>query len=361
MYTMEVKTWKLFTAFLCCIGFLLALSRAQQKDPAVPLRKAVKFGGFFVLNCTSSSSNSSCDIQERSSQKYDYRNAGPTWKAFTFIVDYWSLRASCVVTCNNEPRSWETIVTVYQPPKKIELYPVPEMEVGKLYNLTCQVFGVAPIRNLTVTLLKGEEQLLVKTFENYTHPEAGTVVVNHSIIAQEDDYSKTVTCQTSLDLRPTEPLLKNTSHGISLWTFGPLEVMTLELQKPSPGQNWAYNLICHIIRVDPCLTLVVTFFKGSKRLGTPSFTNCTWVEIENYTVTLPVTLHPEDHGQEAYCHAAVHFGLHEPVYRTKSSEVSLKTAESYLAIVVAVTAVAALLICVLVVFLIFVIRLWIHQ
>lgn len=105
--------------------------------------------------------------------------------------------------------------------------------------------------------------------------------------------------------------------------------MTLELQKLSPGQNWAYNLTCHIIRVEPCLSLVVTFFKGSQRLGTPSFTNCTWVEIENYTVTLPVTLHPEDHGQEAYCHAAVRLGLHEPVYQTKSSEVSLKTAGKF--------------------------------
>ncbi|XP_032066486.1 intercellular adhesion molecule 1-like isoform X2 [Thamnophis elegans] len=118
---MQVKTWKLFTAFLCCIGFFLALSK---------------------------------------------------------------------------------------PPQKLELDPVPEMEVGKLYNLTCRVFGVAPIRNLTVTLLKEEEQLLVKTFEDYTHPEAGVVVVNHSIIAQEDDYSKTITCQTSLDLRPIGPLLK---------------------------------------------------------------------------------------------------------------------------------------------------------
>ncbi|XP_034290213.1 intercellular adhesion molecule 4 [Pantherophis guttatus] len=356
---MEVKTWKLFTAFLCCTGFLLALSRAQEKDSIALFRKAVvKFGGFFVLNCTTgNSSNSSCDIQERSSHRYDYRKEGPTWKAFTFIAVYWSLNASCVVTCNNEPSSRETIVTVYQPPQKIELDPVPEMEVGKLYNLTCRVFGVAPIQSLTVTLMKGEEQLLVKTFEDHTYPEAGDVVVNHSIIAQEDDYSKTIICQTSLDLRPRGPLLKNTSHDA---TTGRLKQMTLELQKPSPGQSWSYNLICHIIRVNPCLSLVVTFFKGSKRLGTPSFTNCTWVETENYTVTLSVTLHPEDHGQEAYCHAAVHFSLQEPVYQIKSSEVSLKTAESYLAIIVAVTAVAALLVCVLGVFLIFIIKLWIN-
>ncbi|XP_026546803.1 intercellular adhesion molecule 1-like [Notechis scutatus] len=219
---MEVKTWKHFTAFLCCTGFLLALSKAQEKDPIEPLRKAVvKFGHFFVLNCTTNSSSiSSCDIQERSSETYDYNDIGPTWKTFTFIVVYWSLRASCVVTCNNEPRSWETIVTVYQPPEKIELDPLPEMEVGKQYNLTCRVFGVAPIRDLTVTLLKGEEQLLVKTFKDHTDPEAGAVVVNHHMIAQKDDYSKTITCQTSLNLGPTGPLLENTSHSISLWILG---------------------------------------------------------------------------------------------------------------------------------------------
>lgn len=96
--------------------FFLGFSGAQEKDSKVLFRKAVvKFGDFFVLNCTTdSSSNSSCDIQERSSRRYDYREAGPTWKAFTFIAVYWSFNATCVVTCNNEPRSWETIVTVYR-------------------------------------------------------------------------------------------------------------------------------------------------------------------------------------------------------------------------------------------------------
>lgn len=94
------------------------------------------------------------------------------------------------------------------------------MEVDKQYNLTCWVLGVAPIRDLTVVLLKGEEQLLVKTFQDHTQPEAGAVVVNHHIRAQQNDYNKTITCQTSLDLRPRGPLLKNISPGISLRTFG---------------------------------------------------------------------------------------------------------------------------------------------
>ncbi|ETE67058.1 Intercellular adhesion molecule 5, partial [Ophiophagus hannah] len=114
------------------------------------------------------------------------------------------------------------------------------MEVGKQYNLTCRVFGVAPIRDLTMTLLKGEEQLLVKTFKDHTDPQAGTVVVNHHIIAQKDDHSKTITCQTSLDLGPKGPLLENTSHNISLQILG--EIPSIAPRIGSPG---APILLCY--------------------------------------------------------------------------------------------------------------------
>ncbi|KAM6475692.1 intercellular adhesion molecule 2-like isoform 2-T2 [Liasis olivaceus] len=380
---MEVRTWKLFGAFLCCIGFLLAFSRAQKEDSAVHVtEKVVKFGDFFVLNCSSnSSSSSSCDIQEESSFSYNYTEVGPTWKVFTFIVNNWSLHVSCVVNCTNNEISYpETIVTVYQPPESVELDPVPEMEVGKPYDLTCQVSDVAPIRNFTVTLLKGAEQLLVKTFENHTAPEAGPVVVKHTIIAQRNDHKKPITCQTSLDLRPRGPLLKKnyysiltifgttgniseetvfpqngavtqrnlpwlnnhlTSNSLIDWslstsprvertmkeTYQPLVQLTLELQKPSPDQSWTYHLICHILRVHPCYNLTVAFFKGSKRFNSPSFINCTRHEVTNITIPLPVILHPEDHGQKAYCHADVYFSLHEPAYQTTSSGLSLKTDE----------------------------------
>ncbi|XP_025026813.1 uncharacterized protein LOC103065745 isoform X2 [Python bivittatus] len=297
-----------------------------------------------------------------------------------------------------------------EPPESVELDPMPEMEVGKPYDLTCQVSGVAPIRNLTMTLLKGAEQLLVKTFEDHTAPEAGPVVVKHRIIAQRNDHNKIVYCHTSLDLRPRGPLLKKNNYSIlkifgiseetvspqngavtqrnlpwldnnltsdSLidWspsispgvertikqTYQPLVRLTLELQKPSPGQSWTYHLICHILRVHPCCNLTVTFFKGSKSFNSPSSINCTWHEVTNITIPLPVILHPEDHGQKAYCHTAVYFSLHEPAYQTTSSGLSLKTDESYLAITVAAVATALLLVSVLVVFLIFIIRLWIRK
>ncbi|XP_058027020.1 intercellular adhesion molecule 5-like [Ahaetulla prasina] len=182
-----------------------------------PPNPMVEFGGSLDLNCTSTCENIGI---ESAYTKIPIEN-GSNWKAFRLSnVDYWAASPLCYADCKTgQKKSLKANIIIYKSPTSIELGPVPEMEVDKQYNLICRVFGVAPVQNLTVTLLRGEEQLLVKTFEDHTQPEADAVVVNHQIRAQQNDYNKTITCQTSLDLRPRGPLLKNTSHGISLWTF----------------------------------------------------------------------------------------------------------------------------------------------
>uniref|UniRef100_A0A8C6YFX3 Ig-like domain-containing protein n=1 Tax=Naja naja TaxID=35670 RepID=A0A8C6YFX3_NAJNA len=183
-----------------------------------PPNPVVKFGGSLHLNCTSNCE----DIGIESAYTKVPIGNGSNWKAFLLSnLDDWAASPLCYADCKTgQKKSPKANIIIYKSPEGIELDPVPEMEVGKQYNLICRVFGVAPIRDLTVTLLKGEEQLLVKTFKDHTQLEAGVVVVNHRIRAQQNDYNKTITCQTSLDLRPAGPLLTNTSHGISLRTFG---------------------------------------------------------------------------------------------------------------------------------------------
>ncbi|XP_034290214.2 intercellular adhesion molecule 5-like [Pantherophis guttatus] len=182
-----------------------------------PPNPVVEFGGSLDLNCTSTCENIGI---ESAYTKIPIEN-GSNWKAFRLSnVDYWAASPLCYAECKTgQKKSPKANIIIYKSPESIELDPIPEMEVGKLYNFTCRVLGVAPIHDLTVTLLKGEEQLLIKAFQDHTRPEAGAVVVNHHIRAEQNDYNKTITCQTSLDLRPRGPLLKNTSHGISLWTF----------------------------------------------------------------------------------------------------------------------------------------------
>ncbi|XP_032066482.1 intercellular adhesion molecule 1-like isoform X2 [Thamnophis elegans] len=182
-----------------------------------PPNPLVEFGGSLDLNCTSTCEHIGI---ESAYTKVPIGN-GSNWKSFRLSnVNFWAASPLCYAECKTgQKKSPKANIIIYKSPASIKLFPVPDMEVNETYELTCWVLGVAPIRDLTVTFLKGEEQLLIETFEDHPWPEADAVEVNHIIKAQKDDYNKTITCQTSLDLRPRGPLLKNTSQGISLWTF----------------------------------------------------------------------------------------------------------------------------------------------
>lgn len=107
-------------------------------------------------------------------------------------------------------------------PTQVILDPVPLLEVGTTYTLTCWIPNVAPIQNLTVTLSKGKEILHMMTFENHTAPEASDVVVNHTINVQQTDHREKVTCHSALDLRPEGQLFEKSSASQLLKVFGEL-------------------------------------------------------------------------------------------------------------------------------------------
>ncbi|XP_026547626.1 intercellular adhesion molecule 5-like [Notechis scutatus] len=249
-----------FVFFLVALGSW-AFEKGFAEENVVriwPENPVVQFGGSLEINC---STNIEADaIGLETPFRREIIGTGSNWKVFrlTNISDFQNTISLCYAEKDHETKSAKATITVYKSPEKIELDPVPEMEVGKQYNLTCRVSGVAPIRDLTVTLLKGEEQLLVKTYKDRTDRKAVPVVVNHHMIAQKDDYNKTITCQTSLDLRPTGPLLKNTSHSISLWTFdfakapllhtglfleaGTLMKVTCDAPEASPANEAVFDL-----------------------------------------------------------------------------------------------------------------------
>lgn len=105
-------------------------------------------------------------------------------------------------------------------PELVAWDPVPMMEVGKLYNLTCRVAKAAPLRNLTVTLRKGKGDLHVETFGSHSTPEAADVVVTHTITAEKEDHGEEATCRAALDLRPEGHLFEKASLGQVLQVYG---------------------------------------------------------------------------------------------------------------------------------------------
>ncbi|XP_026567111.1 intercellular adhesion molecule 5-like [Pseudonaja textilis] len=244
--------------FLFAVGAWAVTQGTAEEDYVEiwPPNPVVKFGGSLDLNCTSTCENIGI---ESAYTKVPIEN-GSNWKAFRLSnVDYWAASPMCYADCKTgQKKSPKANIIVYKTPDHVKLDTVPKMEVGKQYNLTCRVSGVAPIWNLSVTLLKGEEQLLVKTFEDYSDPKTNDVVVNHLITALQHDHHKTVTCQTSLDLNPTGPLLKNTSHNITLESFdfadipllhaglfleaGTLMKVTCDAPEASPANEAVFDL-----------------------------------------------------------------------------------------------------------------------
>ncbi|XP_028567222.2 intercellular adhesion molecule 1-like [Podarcis muralis] len=197
-----------------------AAQEAQQEDYYLriwPEKPAVKYGDSMVLNCSSNCEN----IGLETSLQTVAAGTGPAWKAFNLTsVTEWEPKPLCFATCGGTEQKYQRITTtVYRAPERVVLDPLPEVEVGKEYNVTCRVFDVAPIWNLTVTLYQGERRLYVETFEDHRNPEAGNVVVtSNSITAQQNDHGEEVTCRAVLDLRPEGPFLEMASLSKSLET-----------------------------------------------------------------------------------------------------------------------------------------------
>nr|XP_020633963.1 intercellular adhesion molecule 5-like [Pogona vitticeps] len=199
-----------------CLFFLVAWSAGGVVKGAAaedflhihPEKPVVEYGASVVLNCSSSCA----PINLETSLKWAEAGTGSTWKSFNFTeVDQWSVAPLCYVNCERTPLDRRANFTVYRAPERVELDLPQKMEVGKEYNLNCQVFDVAPIRNLTVTIFKGGKPLLEKTFENHTKPQPGNITVTYPITVEQQDHNESITCHAALDLRPEGPLLEKPS------------------------------------------------------------------------------------------------------------------------------------------------------
>ncbi|XP_015280472.1 PREDICTED: intercellular adhesion molecule 5-like [Gekko japonicus] len=200
---------------------ILSLDSGAQEQPFVsawPENPVVEFGNSLVLNCSTGCRNVLSGGLETNLDK-EIAGEGRAWKAFQLVnVSSWDPAPSCYFDCADaaDMKPHRVNFTVYRPPTVVKLDLVPAMEVGKEYTLTCRVSDVAPIRNLSVTFLKGGEKLHLQTFEKHAAREAGDVVASHTVTAGQQDNGEEISCRAALDLRPDGPLFETTSHNQSL-------------------------------------------------------------------------------------------------------------------------------------------------
>ncbi|XP_053159299.1 intercellular adhesion molecule 5 isoform X3 [Hemicordylus capensis] len=207
----------------CSLFLLLMLSGAEQHafDVTVwPENPVVEHGGSLWLNCSTSCQEADAKGGLETSLIKERRDNGTSWAAFQLVnITEWAPAPECFFSCYGEHKSVRANIVVYRIPEHVILDPVPMMEVGKVYTLTCRVPSIAPIQNLTMTLLKGKEKLHMETFENHTAPEASEVVMTHTITAQQANHREEITCQAALDLRPEGQPFEKTSRIQLLQVF----------------------------------------------------------------------------------------------------------------------------------------------
>ncbi|XP_060109227.1 intercellular adhesion molecule 5-like [Heteronotia binoei] len=260
--------------------FLLAsaaMAQETQEQPFVsawPENPVVEFGKSLTLNCSTNCQSVTSGGLETSLEKED-TGEGPTWKAFRLVnVNNWDSAPSCYFDCSDAPdmKPHRVNLTVYRAPTLVKLDPVPEMEVGKNYTLTCRVSNVAPMRNVSVTFLKGEEELHTQTFEKHAAREAGDVAANHTITAGRQDNGEEISCRAALDLRPEGPLFETTSHNQSLKAVVFLRDPRL-IPLRSMEANTSKTVSCEVSGVFPAKEAKFELTFAEERL-TPSVT--TW-------------------------------------------------------------------------------------
>uniref|UniRef100_A0A7N4PEU3 Intercellular adhesion molecule 5 n=1 Tax=Sarcophilus harrisii TaxID=9305 RepID=A0A7N4PEU3_SARHA len=205
-----------------CLG-LLALSGAAQEPywaDLQPRSALVERGGSLWLNCSTN-----CPRPERGGLETSLRRNGTQrglrWLARQ-LVDIREPEAHpiCFFRCARRTLQARGTILTYQRPDRVELEPLPAwLPVGENFTLSCRVPGAGPRSSLSITLLRGAQELSRRRFPGDS-PRARGAMATYTATARKEDHRANFSCLAELDLRPHGlGLLQNSSTPQELHTF----------------------------------------------------------------------------------------------------------------------------------------------
>ncbi|KAG7259229.1 hypothetical protein CRUP_028717, partial [Coryphaenoides rupestris] len=130
-----------------------------------------------------------------------------TWSVASLKT--WSIRPLCYITITGyEDQCDRTLqVTVYKPPDSVsvsELGVAGPMQVGRSYQLQCDVTNIAPVRNLSVVWYRGNDTILTDVRDNaVATPQNESFVLN--ITPEKSHHGVQIQCQVQQDLGSSGP------------------------------------------------------------------------------------------------------------------------------------------------------------
>uniref|UniRef100_A0A8C4YM22 Ig-like domain-containing protein n=1 Tax=Gopherus evgoodei TaxID=1825980 RepID=A0A8C4YM22_9SAUR len=204
---------------------VFAVSGAAQGSFEVtvsPEAAMVEHGGSVWINCSTTCQDPGARGGLETSLTKANSKSGPRWAAFHLVaITEWVSAPQCYFICSNDTKVAAANISSYRKwvPERVVLEPLPKMELGRAYNLTCWVLNVAPVTHLTVTLRQGARTLHTETFQNHTGTGPNDIPVTHEITPRRWDHGQEITCHTALDLTPHGPHFENSSSAVELKVY----------------------------------------------------------------------------------------------------------------------------------------------
>lgn len=180
---------------------------------AGPKQQFVEFGSPVFWNCTTTTT---CDMMahmgwETSLSKQENRNG--RWITMNSTMNQWVTTPECfIIRPSGKAYPTQIEVIAYLPPEDVRINISKVMEVSQSYELTCDVKNIAPKRNLTVLIKRGNETLHRELYASDQTHGSTNVTVSYRITAQREDHEAEYTCLAQLDLRPNVQLFERSSN-----------------------------------------------------------------------------------------------------------------------------------------------------
>ncbi|KAF7465509.1 hypothetical protein GHT09_004049 [Marmota monax] len=206
---------------------LLAVAQEPFWADLQPRVALVERGGSLWLNCSTN-----CPRPERGGLETSLRRNGTQrglrWLARQLVdIREPETQPVCFFRCARRTLQARGLIRTFQRPDRVELVPLPAWQpVGENFTLSCRVPGAGPRGSLTLTLLRGAQELIRRNFAGEP-PRARGAVLTATVLARREDHGANFSCRAELDLRP---------HGLGLFenSSAPRELRTFALSPDSP-------------------------------------------------------------------------------------------------------------------------------
>ncbi|XP_076977968.1 intercellular adhesion molecule 5 [Tamandua tetradactyla] len=272
---------------------LLGLSAVAQEpfwadlQPRVAL---VERGGSLWLNCSTN-----CPRPERGGLETSLRRNGTQrglrWLARQLVdIREPEIQPVCFFRCARRTLQARGLIRTFQRPDRVELVPLPAWQpVGENFTLSCRVPGAGPRASLTLTLMRGAQELIRRSFAGEP-PRARGAVLTATVLARKEDHGANFSCRAQLDLRPQGlGLFENSSTPRLLRTF---------VLSPDPPRLAAPRLLevgsecpvsCALDGLFPAWEAQVSLALGDQSLSPE-------VTLEGDALTATATVHVQQEG-----------------------------------------------------------------